>query len=251
MIYDTFMFFDEWDMLDIRLNTVGSLVDEFLLSESPTTHSGIPKPLLFLEKQDDAQFSDFFIHSVIADFSEMNLSKASAEEARWWRENQQRKVPELLLRELGTFGDWVVVSDVDEIWNPAAWPKNPSGPFVFEMEVRAFWLNGAVQCHAPLAVAAPWSYARKVGLQALRDGRESQGWPVVKNGGWAYSWVGRTTPEEIRKKLGAFAHAELDNEAGFQTWHGHLQGAPVEPLSDKLPPYVLANVEKFKHLIKS
>lgn len=35
MIYDTFMFFNELDLLEIRLNELDKVVDTFVLVESP------------------------------------------------------------------------------------------------------------------------------------------------------------------------------------------------------------------------
>ena len=39
-IFDCFMFFDEEILLDLRLNYLNSYVDEFVIVESPYTHSG-------------------------------------------------------------------------------------------------------------------------------------------------------------------------------------------------------------------
>ena len=45
MIYDCFSFFNELDLLEIRLNTLDKVVDKFILAESTLTHTGNPKPL--------------------------------------------------------------------------------------------------------------------------------------------------------------------------------------------------------------
>jgi len=39
MIYDCFPFFDELDVLEIRLNELDPVVDKFVLVEAPVTHS--------------------------------------------------------------------------------------------------------------------------------------------------------------------------------------------------------------------
>ena len=44
-VYDTFMFFQELDLLEMRLMELDASVDVFVLAESPVTHSGKPKPL--------------------------------------------------------------------------------------------------------------------------------------------------------------------------------------------------------------
>ena len=43
-VYDVFPFFNELDLLEIRLNTLNDFVDEFIIIEADTTHSGLSKP---------------------------------------------------------------------------------------------------------------------------------------------------------------------------------------------------------------
>lgn len=45
MIFDTFMYNGEEDILDIRLNTLNSIVDKFIFIESPFSHSRLPREL--------------------------------------------------------------------------------------------------------------------------------------------------------------------------------------------------------------
>ena len=49
VIYDCFTFFNELDLLDIRLHELASTVDVFVLAEAPLTFQGQPKPLVFQE----------------------------------------------------------------------------------------------------------------------------------------------------------------------------------------------------------
>ena len=46
-IYDCFNFFNELDILEIRLNTLYDYVDFFVIVESSVTHSGEEKPFYF------------------------------------------------------------------------------------------------------------------------------------------------------------------------------------------------------------
>lgn len=46
MIYDCFPFFNELDLLEIRLNILKDVVDKFVIAEAPWTHSGLSKQLL-------------------------------------------------------------------------------------------------------------------------------------------------------------------------------------------------------------
>jgi len=44
-VIDSFMFCGEFDLLKIRLETIGHLIDKVIILESPRSHSGIPKEL--------------------------------------------------------------------------------------------------------------------------------------------------------------------------------------------------------------
>lgn len=46
-VYDCFMFFNEIEVLDIRLNELGPYVDYFVIVEAQETHSGLKKELVF------------------------------------------------------------------------------------------------------------------------------------------------------------------------------------------------------------
>ncbi len=50
-IYDAFNFFNELELLDIRLNVLNDHVDYFVLVESTLTHSGLPKELFYENKK--------------------------------------------------------------------------------------------------------------------------------------------------------------------------------------------------------
>jgi hypothetical protein len=71
MIYDAFLFFNELDLLDIRLNLLNDVVDKFVVVESTVTFSGKTKKLFFDEnKQMFEKFSDKIIHIVVSDTPE-------------------------------------------------------------------------------------------------------------------------------------------------------------------------------------
>jgi len=58
-IFDSFIFFNELELLEMRLNILGDVVDKFVLTESPFTVSGNEKPLYYEENKDKfAKFSE-------------------------------------------------------------------------------------------------------------------------------------------------------------------------------------------------
>lgn len=73
MVYDCFTFFNELDLLEIRLNTLDSVVDRFVLVEANKTFSNMEKPLYFKENEGRFEkFKDKIIHIVVEDFPEFD-----------------------------------------------------------------------------------------------------------------------------------------------------------------------------------
>ena len=72
-VYDCFTFFNEFELLEIRLNELDSVVDKFVLVEASKTHQGKEKPLFYNENKDRfKKFQDKIIH-VIVDFPDNDI----------------------------------------------------------------------------------------------------------------------------------------------------------------------------------
>lgn len=81
MIYDCF--YNELDLLEIRLNVLNDVVDKFVLCESTKTHSGEEKKLYFEDnKKRFSKFLPKIIH--IIDTPDKTYSSS------WGYENHQR-----------------------------------------------------------------------------------------------------------------------------------------------------------------
>lgn len=50
-VFDAFMFFNELDLLELRLRELGEVVDHFVLIEANATHTLKPKPFVFEQNQ--------------------------------------------------------------------------------------------------------------------------------------------------------------------------------------------------------
>jgi beta-1,4-mannosyl-glycoprotein beta-1,4-N-acetylglucosaminyltransferase len=69
MIFDCFIFFNEFELLEIRLNELNDVVDKFVLVEATKTHQGKDKPLYFEEnKKRFSDFSNKMIHIAVSDY---------------------------------------------------------------------------------------------------------------------------------------------------------------------------------------
>lgn len=72
-IYDAFLFFNELDLLEVRLEMLYDHVDYFIISECDTTFSGISKPFYFEDnKERYSKYLDKIIHIKNENSGEIN-----------------------------------------------------------------------------------------------------------------------------------------------------------------------------------
>jgi beta-1,4-mannosyl-glycoprotein beta-1,4-N-acetylglucosaminyltransferase len=111
-VYDCFTFFNELDLLELRLTELSGLVDRFVIVEAPVTFMGKPKPLYYADNRERfAAFRDRIVHVVVDDLP--------AGINPWAREVAQRDAIARGLSEARP-NDRIIVSDLDEIPKPVA-----------------------------------------------------------------------------------------------------------------------------------
>ncbi len=111
-VYDCFTFFNEFELLELRLNTLWDLVDYFVIVEANKTHFNEPKPFNFYERQ--KEFKKYFKKiRYVMDDSVVPFNGVGD----WSIENNQRNN---IIQGLGDAepDDLIFISDVDEIPNP-------------------------------------------------------------------------------------------------------------------------------------
>lgn len=90
-VFDVFPFFNELDLLEIRLNILDPHVDYFVLSKSTKTFSGLDKPLYYKEnKEKFKKFNHKIIHNVIDQDASKNELEALGRKYNTLVEAQQR-----------------------------------------------------------------------------------------------------------------------------------------------------------------
>lgn len=104
MIVTAFPFFNELDLLDVRLHELRGVVDLHVLVESPTTWSGAPKPLHFAENR--ARFAEFNVFPVTVELP-------AAANSPWDREWVAHKALNEAVRALNP--EIAIWTDADEI----------------------------------------------------------------------------------------------------------------------------------------
>ena len=134
-VINCFTFFNELELLELRLHELNPVIDRFVLVEATKTFKGAPKELLYEKhKQRYATFHDKIIHVIVDDMPD-------AEDPRL-REHHQRRCIARGLRDLRP-DDIIIVSDVDEILRPSSIMemRNKDGYFMVDMPMFQFFMN--------------------------------------------------------------------------------------------------------------
>ena len=213
MIWDTFLFSSELDLLELRLWETEDVVDRWLIAESKTTHSGHRKPLFYLENRDRFARWNRRIEHAVFDLPE----GSDCPQNNLLREIHQRTQIGLHLENHGIRDDDVVMlSDVDEIPCEAALKryKPDMGLMAVETPHSYYWLNtcgggwGAIRIgtwkQIMAAVGNDFQSLRHVGrdLPLLRADPNVWG-----SGGWHLSFTGGV--EAIQQKMAWYQHTNL------------------------------------------
>lgn len=164
-VYDCFTFFNELDLLEIRLEELYRYVDYFVLVEARQTHARVPKKLYYEEnKERYKKYYDKIIHIVIDmpkfNFLDKLLIKRQLNKPNKFLSNialsygigrmkmdwAQRSSIKLGLKDAKD-EDIIIISDLDEIPNPKVLGKAISlakeGRLVgFKQKTYLYYLNG-------------------------------------------------------------------------------------------------------------
>lgn len=210
MIVDTFMFYNEFDVLDIRLNTLDPYVDLFVLVEAEVNHVGGPKELFFENNKD--RFSKWLpkIKHIV-----VKKDEAPTDKNPWSREKYQR---ECISRGLEDVPDsaLVMISDVDEIPDMSMfkWEHLPHRVISLHMWMYMYNFNFLFTGEPWVGTVVTTADLLKIhGINYFRDSRWK--FPTMRYCGWHLSSFG--DEKHVLNKMKTFAHALDDNN------HKHLQ----------------------------
>lgn len=202
-VFDCFPFFNEIELLEIRMNEMDSVADYFVVVESTTSHSGNPKPLYFRDNQElFAKFAHKIRHVIVDDMP--RFDKNTSDEV-WSRERWQR---DAILRALSDLkdDDVLVISDADEI--PRA-----SSVASFKPEDDIKWLELTLHYYFLNCRGAPWDQAKIVSGRKLKELQlpcnvRYQQCDKLPNAGWHFSYLGGI--DRIKRKIENWAHQEYN-----------------------------------------
>jgi glycosyltransferase involved in cell wall biosynthesis len=267
-IYDCFPFYNELDILELRLTELSDFVDHFVLVEADTTYTSRPKPFYFEENRDRfAPWLDKIIHVKVTDMPHHPDA--------WVNDVFQR---DQINRGIANAkpDDLIMVSDCDEIIRPEAieYMKNSDQSlFALRMTLHNFKFNYMKLNPDRYSV---WSMAGRRSLfddiraDAFRALRFqffnspyqfcNNGCEVIEHGGWHFGYMG--DKEWLLDKAVSFAHtevntpeflAQIDPEASIaaRTEWNQTSDARYEivELDEYFPRTIVNNQERYKKYI--
>lgn len=215
MVYDCFQFFNELDILKIRLNVLSPVVDRFVISEATETFSGIQKPLYYEENKElFAEFQDRIIHVVVDDTPQGDTH---------YRDTFQKNAVTRGLKDC-TDEDIVIFSDLDEIPNPDQIQRilqdfQPDKIYHFAQRLFYCYLNMEEVSGSLLSYAGEfegverkkWIGTKMLGYKLLREQNLLLGelrFPErkaigirVDGGGWHFGYMGGHGEKDIRRRV--------------------------------------------------
>ncbi len=235
-IFDTFMFFNELDLLEIRLNILDPYVDYFVISESTVTFSGKPKPLYYDENKDRyKKFAHKIIHRIVSDtpnnfinwiaphpyYTKWEVSyphksggkMLKALSLDFQREVYQRDSVINSLLDVAKDNDIIIMSDLDEIPNPDKFDEmldliTDNNLVHCKQRWYMYYLNNYCDKDWFGTHVCQFSYLKKHSIDLLQYHKEDieqlSGGPIIENAGWHFSFLGGA--EKVKEKLEAYSY---------------------------------------------
>ncbi len=266
-IYDTFLFNNELDLLEIRINILWDHVDYFVIVEANETFTGIKKPLYFLEnferfKKWESKIIHFVVDNADEDlweYSRKSPNVGSGENHQWVREFYQKE--NILKAFAANDEDIIFVSDLDEIWNPS----------IFNINDTDF---GRGQVYRPIQTAyhyflnnrsnqdingwvgtrfGKYSVLKENGVNYFRTEKIVPS-IEIKRGGWHFTNIG--SPDFIKNKLESYSHQEYNGSSTIELIREAIntnvdflnRGFRLWKDESDLPDFIIQEKEKYKHL---
>lgn len=213
-IIDTFIFYNELQLLEYRLSILYDIVDYFIIVESKYTFMGINKKLYYDENKNKFEkFKDKIIHIVVEDikYSNPNINKRE----QWLNETYQRNCIKTGLYKLDIKDeDIIIISDIDEIPNRDILYKVKNGDIkitIQSMKYDFYYynLNSIIENGWDKVKILSYNVYKNLNF-SIDDIRQLNIGDIIKNSGWHLSYFG--DENFIINKIKHFSHQEFNNE---------------------------------------
>jgi beta-1,4-mannosyl-glycoprotein beta-1,4-N-acetylglucosaminyltransferase len=233
-IYDCFPFFNELDVLEIRLELMYDYVDYFIISECDSTFSGLDKPFYFDENKDKySKYLDKIIHikhhntknylnlennyegkrgyiydNILKRLSNMIKSPQTEFGAPHWCRDYYHKELTMLGMDICEPDDIILFGDCDEIPNPYK-IKLDGNSYIINQKNMIYYIN--LENKTDLwygTLITKFSNLLEESCMFTRESRMN--FEKIDNAGWHLTWMGGK--DRMIKKLISWGHQEYNNE---------------------------------------
>lgn len=230
MVYDCFIFFNELDLLEIRLNELNEVVDKFVLIEANKTFQNNHKPYYFEENKE--RFSSFLNKIIHIKLDKYPLFIPIINPFTPWKLEffQRNSIVKGLVN--CNPEDIVLISDVDEIPKASVLKEiidnGINQIYGLKMDMYMYFLNnqliydggssmtieqskeGIWHCTAVLPYKLLKQKPNRLRKIIMRTRRRGEVFKIIPNAGWHFTYLGGV--KNIIKKLEAFSHTEFNND---------------------------------------
>lgn len=258
MIYDCFIFYNELDLLEIRLEELKDVVDFFVLVEATKTFTNRPKKLYYNEnKHLYGKFVDRIIHIVVDDLP-------VTPKDTWENQFHQRNAISRGLTNCQP-EDIILISDVDEIPRASVVEGFTGDMALLEQNFYYYKLN-CLSTSEKWTIPSILRYRLMTTPQIIRrlwyDPVNRKAIPIIPNAGWHFSYLGNA--EHIRTKLESFSGQDLVTdelrnlsnisekmEGGIDLFNRPGKVWQYVEIDESYPAYILKNRTKYSKYIKA
>ncbi len=237
MIIDSFLFFQELDLLEIRLEYLYPLVDHFVIIEAKQSFKGSSKEFIFeknakrykkyIDKIIYYKVEDIHLsYKGLLDFLEKSNSKINKTICKFIKEHNyydkdnlsyvldsyHRECIHIALKNKCKNEDIILVSDLDEIPSfqivrNLKQENKLNYSTVFVQNEFQYYLNNYAQSNWYGTIASPYKLIKEHSLNELR--KNSKRLPIISNSGYHFTSIGNK--ESIINKIENWAHQEFNN----------------------------------------
>jgi hypothetical protein len=263
-VFDCFTFYNEFDILELRLEELWNSVDFFVIAEANRTHQNNPKPYFLKDNWDKFKKYESKIRHILVD--DMPNSANS-----WENEMFQRKAIERGLTDLAP-DDIVIVADCDEIPRPDAidmikvdpndYDRYKLGIMMSYFKLNYLMVNSQLHCNIMVTRGRVFTDPQtERGYTFPWTQKPTSEIIAITHAGWHFTYFGNT--EFAANKIKNFAHAEtntpaildklnvdwmIENKVGLLGFDGTEKFEYVQ-IDDYFPETVQNNLEKYKDKI--
>ena len=263
MVIDLFYFYNELDLLEMRLEMYGDLVDKFIIVDADVSFAGEPHEPMHPERMDRFnKWKDKIEYYVVKDYPNdielmdiaRNNSNVGAGEHYWVREFYIKESVRKILTDLKD-DDIIFISDVDEFWNPKKFKELTD--FTDNDLIRPTQQACYYYVNNFCSEERGWTGTTVCKYKMIKDGlindirtRSKTTYKEIADGGWHFGFL-----VGLGNKMAQRRHPEYDGWIDTFEYRAEnnidYRGRNYSYwLCEDLPDYLINNKEKWKKLFR-